>query len=114
MIMDVPCHAAPSLMAQLRAWGLERGFLASDCEHRTILCGVSQCINDSAATNESDAQNVLTSLLPTVCDIGLLRRHDAPGVGPWGGWCVAEDLDEAAQVRKLAKFFFPVYLGLYI
>jgi hypothetical protein len=32
MIMDVPCHAAPGLMAQLRAWGLERGFLASDCK----------------------------------------------------------------------------------
>ena len=48
MINDVPCHAAPKLMAQLRAWGLDRGFLASD-----------------------------------FCDIGLLRRHDAPGVtGP--------------------------------
>ena len=63
MIADVPCHASKSLMDQLRAWGLEKGFLASD-----------------------------------FCDIGLLRRHDAPGVTGWGGFCVAQDLDQAAMM----------------
>ena len=48
------------------------------------------------------ATKLVVALLWSVCDIGLLRRHDAPGVGPWGGWCVAEDLDEAAQISMEA------------
>ena len=35
------------------------------------------------------------------CDIGLLRRHDAPGVTGWGGFCVARDLVRSgAQTQK--------------
>lgn len=67
MIADVPSHASKGLMDQLRKWGLEKGFLASD-----------------------------------FCDIGLLRRHDAPGVTGWGGFCVAQDLDEAAKMSMEA------------
>jgi len=67
MINDVPSHANGALMGQLRAWGLEKGFMASD-----------------------------------FCDIGLLRRHDAPGVTGWGGFAVAADLDAAAQMSMEA------------
>ena len=61
-INDVPCHASAELMRQLRDWGLERGFLASD-----------------------------------FCDVGLLRKHP-----PWGGFCVAADLDDAAKMAMEA------------